>query len=409
MNILLITEYFPPEIGAGSIRAFENSRRWVENGVNVTVITGFPDYPDGIIPLKYKGFKFYTEEIDGINVIRTFTIPAPNKGFFRRVLSFFSFLFSSVIQGTWASGKQDILIATSPPFFVGIAGYLISRLKGIPFIFEIRDLWPESIIQLGQLKNKIIIKMLESGEKFLYKKSSHLITVANSTVEVLIKKGVRKNKITVIKNGFNSKDIALKKINLDLKKELGLIEKFVVTYIGTIGLSHSIDTIIKAAKMLETQKKINFLIIGDGAERDNVIKLTHLYNLSNVIFIKKINREEIADFYSISDILLVTLKNLPLFKKVIPSKIFEIMAFSKPILISVDGEARNIVEEAKAGIFINPEDPSDLKKNILILMENDILRQKLSSNGKIFVEKFYNRENLADNYLSLLYSLLNNK
>ncbi|RLD26159.1 MAG: glycosyltransferase WbuB, partial [Bacteroidetes bacterium] len=349
LKILLVTEYFPPEIGAGSNRAFELSKRWIEKGASVTVITGFPDYPDGVIPEEYKNYKFLKEEYQGINVIRTYTVAAPNRGFLKRVISFSSFMFSSIIQGTKASRKQDILIATSPPFSVGIAGYIISRLKKIPFIFEVRDLWPESIIQLGQLKNKFIIKVLESIERFLYKKSIHIVPVAESTTAVLKKKGISKSKITVIKNGVNLNEVIPQQKDSELSVKLGLNRKTIISYIGTLGLSHALDKVLETAKLLSNKNEVGFLIVGDGAERENLLKKSQQYDLQNVCFIKKVEKEKIASYYSISDILIVSLKDLPIFKKVIPSKLFEIMAFEKPILISVDGEARSVVESANSG------------------------------------------------------------
>jgi glycosyltransferase involved in cell wall biosynthesis len=400
LKILLVTEYFPPEIGAGSNRAFEQSKRWVEKGAKVTVITGFPDYPDGVIPEEYKNYKFLQEEYQGINVIRTYTVAAPNRGFLKRVISFSSFMFSSIIQGTKASRKQDILIATSPPFSVGIAGYIISRLKRIPFVFEVRDLWPESIIQLGQLKNKFIIKVLESVERFLYKKSIHIVPVAESTTAVLKKKGISKNKISVIKNGVNLNESIPGQKDTELKVKLGLNRKTI------IGLSHALDKVLETAKLLSNKKEVGFLIIGDGAERENLLKISQQYELHNVCFIKKVEKEKIASYYSISDILLVPLKDLPIFKKVIPSKLFEIMAFEKPILISVDGEARSVIESANSGIFVIPEDSTDLREKILFLTDNSELAAELGKNGRKFVEKYFNRQKLADDYLDLLLSFI---
>ncbi|GMR25124.1 MAG: glycosyltransferase family 4 protein [Ignavibacteria bacterium] len=406
MKILLITEYFPPEIGAGSNRAFELSKRWIEKGASVTVITGFPDYPDGIIPDEYKNYKFLQEEYQGINVIRTYTVAAPNRGILKRVISFSSFMFSSVIQGTKASHKQDILMATSPPFSVGIAGYIISRLKRIPFVFEVRDLWPESIIQLGQLRNKFIIKILESIERFLYKKSIHIVPVAESTIAVLKEKGISKSKITVIKNGVNLNEVISQQKDGELRAKLGLNRKTIVSYIGTLGLSHALDKVLETAKLLSKKKELGFLIIGDGAERENLLKKSRQYDLQNVCFIKKVEKEKIASYYSVSDILLVPLKDLPIFKKVIPSKLFEIMAFEKPILISVDGEARSVVESANSGIYVNPEDPNDLKEKILYLVDNSELAAELGRNGRKFVEEYFDRQKLADDYLDLLSSLI---
>ena len=317
-------------------------------------------------------------------------------------------MFSSIIQGTKASRKQDILIATSPPFSVGISGYIISRLKRIPFIFEVRDLWPESIIQLGQLKNKFIIKFMETIERFLYKKSIHIVPVAESTTAVLKEKGISKSKITVIKNGVNLNEVIPQQEDGELRVKLGLNRKTIVSYIGTLGLSHALDKFLETAKLLSNKKDVGFLIIGDGAERENLLKKSQQYDLKNVCFIKKVEKEKIASYYSISDILLVPLKDLPIFKKVIPSKLFEIMAFEKPILISVDGEARSVVESANSGIYVNPEDPNDLKEKILYLANNSELAAELGRNGRKFVEEYFDRQKLADDYLDLLSSFIKN-
>lgn len=409
LKITIITEFFPPEIGAGSTRAYEHSKNWVQLGAEVTVITGFPDYPDGIIPDEYRGHRFLKEKMDGINIIRTYTVPAPNKGFSKRVISFFSFLISSIIQGTWAMGKQDLIISTSPPFFVGIAGYIISRIKRIPFIFEIRDLWPESVVQLGQLKNKIIISLLEKIELILYKKADLIITVTESFVDYIHAKGITREKIKVIKNGVNL-DIYYPKIpQSELINKLGLNNKFVVAYIGTIGLSHAIDMVISTAEKLKTTKEIVFLLIGEGAEKDKLVKQAERLKLNNVIFLPKIPREDLSNYYSITDVLLVPLRNLKVFRTVIPSKIFEIMAVQKPIIISVDGEAREIINKANSGIYSEPENFNMLADKILVLKNNPELRRKLAENGRKFVEEKFNRKELANRYIQILRNLINNE
>lgn len=402
MKILLLTEYFPPEIGAGSTRAYEHSYQWVKNGHDVTVITGFPDYPDGIIPQKYKGYKFLIEDIKGIRVIRTYTFPAPNKGFFRRVISFISFMMSSIVQGTIASKKQEILIATSPPFLVGVSGYIISKFKNIPFVFEVRDLWPESAIQLGELKNKFVIKLLKKIELYLYHSAKLIVPVAESTINVLLKNGIDAKKISVVKNGVD-----LETIRRPLSNKVKNTDKFVVTYIGTIGLSHALDKVVESAELLKNEDSILFQIIGEGAEKENLNKLIGKLGLNNVKLINKIEREQLAEYYSNADILIVTLRHLDIFKKVIPSKLFEIMAFEKPILISVDGEARIIVEKANAGLFVHPENPEDLRDKIVYLKNHPSLIKEFGKNGRIFVEENFDRSILAQKYELLLGSIIN--
>lgn len=409
LRILLISEYFPPEIGAGSNRAYELSANWVKLGASVSVITGFPDYPSGIIPARYRGKIFLREEKDGIEVIRTFTIPAPNKGFLKRVISFLSFMFSSVIQGSIASKKQDIVIATSPPFFVGIAGYLIARLKKVPFIFEVRDLWPDSIVELGQLRNRLIIKILKSMEYFLYRKSSHIVPVADSTVEVLTSSGINKDKITVIKNGVDTGLFVPGKKNKDLDSKLNLKNKFVVGYIGTLGLSHSIDKVIGTANLLRENKEISFLIIGEGAEKESLLQKVNSLNLDNVVFLNNVDKYLLPVYYGLCDLLLVPLRKLKLFEKVIPSKIFEIFAMGKPIIISVNGEARRLVEDSGGGMYSEPENSLELKDKILYLYNNPELLGKLGAEGRKFVEENFDRTVLAKKYYELLKSILNTK
>jgi len=394
-------------MGAPSARIFELSRRWVEEGAEITVITGFPNHPTGVKPPEYRNKIFMREEKEGISVIRTYVYATPNEGFFKRILGFMSFMFSSIIQGTVKSGKQDIIIATSPQFFVAVAGYVISRIKRIPFIFEVRDIWPESIIQLGIMKNKFIIKILESLEIFLYRRAIHIVGVAESTVKILNNRGIPSEKISIIKNGV---DLDLFDQRVDgnlLRSKLNLNEKFIISYIGTLGLSHALDTVLDTAKILTKNDKIRFLFIGEGAEKKNLIQKARSLNLDNVVFLDQILKDELPEYYAISNMVLVTLRNLPLFKCVIPSKIFEIMAMAKPILISVEGESQNVVvENAKAGISVAPENAQDLARQIIQIHENKELLYTLGGNGRKFVERYFDRNKLADRYLKLIQDIL---
>lgn len=407
MRIVYLSQYFPPEMGAPSARVFELSRRWVKNGTQVTVLTGFPNHPTGIIPEHYRGFRFLEEKTEGIRVVRTYIYAAANKGFLKRILSYISFMLSSVVQGTRKIGRQDVIIATSPQFFVGIAGYLISRFKRIPFIFEVRDLWPESIVQLGQLKNRFIIRFLERIELFLYRKSIHVVGVADSTVDILTARGIEKSKISIIKNGVDLNLFAGKGNQQELKKQHGFKDKFIISYIGTHGLSHALDKVLETAVLFKDRSDILFLLVGEGAEKDNLIRKKEELGLDNVIFQNQIGKHELPDYYEMSDIVLVTLRDLPLFRHVIPSKIFEIMAMARPIIISVDGESRRLVEEAAAGLFSTPEDPRQLSRHIDELYVNEPLRRELGRNGRRFVEQNFCRDALADRYLGLIRNLLN--
>jgi glycosyltransferase involved in cell wall biosynthesis len=394
-------------MGAPSARTFELSRQWVKRGASVTVITGFPNHPTGVIPEAYKGLRFLREEKDGISILRTYVYATPNEGFFKRIISFLSFMFSSIVQGTSKSGDQDVIIATSPQFFVGVAGYVISRLKKIPFIFEVRDLWPESIKQLGILKNPIIIKILEFIEMFLYKKSLHVIGVADSTVEILSSRGVPAEKISIIKNGVDL-ELFNNKINGEkIRISLNASDKFIISYIGTHGLSHALEHVLEAASLLKDRTDMLFLLIGEGAEKNKLVRMAKELKLTNVKFVDQISKEDLPYYYAACDAILVTLKNLPLFKCVIPSKIFEIMAMSRPILISVEGESQIlVVDKAHAGLKIKPEDPLSLKKGIEEIYNKKDLCREFGQNGRKFVETYFDRNVLANSYFDLITQLL---
>ena len=394
-------------MGAPSARVFELSRSWVKFGSEVKVLTGFPNHPTGKIPSSYKQHFLKFERLERIHVVRTYIYPAPNKGFFKRILSYMSFMISSVFVGSWFIGKPDIIIATSPQFFVAIAGYILSRLKNRPFILEIRDLWPDSIVQLGQLKNGLIIRLLEMIEKFLCLKAALIIVVADSSVSLIQKKGISPNKIRTIKNGVDLKLFNPDKVDSLLRTKLGLKNKFVIGYIGTLGLSHALDKVLFTADMIKAKVDIEFLFIGEGAEKVNLKRLSKDLNLTNVTFLNQVEKTLLPFYYSICDIILVTLKKIPLFESVIPSKIFEIMAMAKPIILGVNGESKKlVVDQANAGIFVEPENSEMMRDAILNLSMNPKLCHRYGFNGCEFVKSNFNRDKLAKSYFNHLKSVV---
>ena len=406
MKILLLTKYFPPEPGAGSTRAYEHAKRWKNLGAEVTVITCFPHYPDGIIPEKYKGHSFYKEEIEGIKVLRTFTYAAPNKGKIKRSIGFFSFMFSSVIQGLLKSGKHDILIASSPPITVGVSGMILAMFKRIPFVFEVRDLWPESIVQLGQITNKFVIRILEFLEVMMYKRAAAIVGVSDPFVDIISGKGIAREKIKIIKNGVDLNLFIPQDYDSELAEKINVKGIFIVSYFGTFGLAHALDKVLLAAAKLKSEEKILFLFIGDGAEKEKLKKMQRDLSLTNVIFIPMIKKSELKSYYSISDLMLVPLRNLPLFDSALPSKLFEILAMKKPIIITVKGEAKKLVENAGAGKFAEPENPDDLADKILEAYKNPEWLIIAGEKGRAFVEQNFDRDKLASDYLTLLKSIV---
>jgi glycosyltransferase involved in cell wall biosynthesis len=405
LKILYISHYFPPEVNAPAVRVSEMSDYWAERGADVTILTCFPNHPAGVIPDEYKGLWRCREKRGKIKVIRTYVYAAPNKGFLKRILNYLSFMASSFVFGSSLIGKPDIVIATSPQFFVGIAGYIISRIKRSKFIFEVRDLWPEEIVAVGALKNKLAIRFLEAIEMFLYKKADLVVTVAKSAMETLKDRGVPESKLALVPNGVDIDFIHNYADGLKIRERLNLQDKFVLGYIGTHGMAHRLDTVLEAASILQNHDNFRFLLVGDGAEKHRLVDLAARMNLKNVIFHDQVGRDRIPEFYGACDICLVPLKNAGIFTRNIPSKIYEIMAAGRPIIISANGESRKMVADADAGIGANPEDADDLAEKIRHLFNHRETCLKMGRNGYAFVLANSSRRRLAEYYFEILESL----
>jgi glycosyltransferase involved in cell wall biosynthesis len=395
-------------MGAPSARTFEHARHWASLGHDVTVITGFPNHPTGIIRPEYRGCFVKRENVEGIDLLRTWVYCTANKGFFRRILNFFSFFFSSLILGSLLTRRPDVVIGTSPQFFCAAAAYLLSIIKRAPFVFEVRDIWPQSAVELGALKNPLIIRALEAIELHLYRRAHLVVVVAQSTVPYLIGKGIPGEKIKCIPNGiapgyFKEAGAAPAQIRERLR------DRFIVSYIGTHGMSHALDVVLRAARHLQAEPDLHFLFVGEGAEKENLRRLAAELNLTNVTFIDEQPRETLMAYYRASDVSIVPLKRLPLFKKVLPSKLFELMGAGCPIICSVEGEAAELVTRAEAGLCIEPENSEALIEAIGRLRADPDLRRRMGLNGQRFAKTHYLRSTLAEDYLNSLSSTVNNR
>ncbi|MEP7272955.1 MAG: glycosyltransferase family 4 protein, partial [Acidobacteriota bacterium] len=346
MRITFLCQYFPPEMGAPSARTHEHARHWVSLGHNVTVVTGFPNHPTGVIRPEYRGQYCLREVVDGIDLLRTWIYVAPNKGFTKRVINFLSFFFSSLVLGILKTGRPDVVVGTSPQFFCAVSAFLLSRVKRAPFVFEVRDIWPQSAIELEALKNKFLIRALEAIEMFLYHRAALIVVVAESTRTYLIEKGIADKKIAVIPNGIDAKYLEGAADPAEIRRQYDLEGKFVVSYIGTHGMSHALETVLDAARELEGEPEIRFLFVGEGAEKQRLESLAAEMRLTNVTFLREQPRERLLGFYEASNAGLVPLKGIPIFRKVLPSKLFELMGSGCAIICSVEGEAAALVERA---------------------------------------------------------------
>lgn len=371
-------------------------------------MTAFPHHPTGVIPPEYRGRKLMRERIDGIDVLRTWVYATANKGFLKRTLSYISFMLSAIFLGTPSlGGRYDVVIATSPQFFVAVAGFVISTLLAKPFVFELRDIWPESIVAVGALTDRRIIQVLEAVEMMLYRRARAICAVADSYVDVLADRGIDRRKVFVIKNGVDLKRFRPpgRSEGESVAREFGLGDRFVCTYIGTVGMAHGLDIILEAAERTREDDSIVYLVVGEGARRGELEGRAKQRSLANVIFAGQQPRERVVEFLAASHAVLVHLKKTDLFEKVIPSKIFEIMASARPLIMGVAGEAGRIVEEARAGVAIEPEDAGALVEAIKSLRADQAACEAMGRNGRRHVEKHFDRERLALDYLARLEEL----
>ncbi|MGE5604132.1 MAG: glycosyltransferase family 4 protein [Bacteroidota bacterium] len=408
MKIVYLCHSFYPEISAPASRVLEMSTEWVKSGNEVTVVTCFPNHPTGIIPEKYRGRFFMKEMHQGIRVFRNYVYAVPNRGVFKRILSHLSFTFSAVVFSLPRLGKADVIIASSPTFFPVFAALVISRVKRIPFVFEVRDLWPAAIVELKAIKSQFIIKMLESLELFLYRRAQTIIVVTRSFKENLIERGIPESKIEIVYNGVIPERFGL--IQQEIAKcKYSLEGCFIVLYAGTMGLSHALKDLLLVAERLQSFSEIRFLLVGEGAMKERLQELANNKNLENVIFWQGQPREQMPEIYALADICIISMKKLEIFTKSIPSKIFEIMASKRPIIAALEGEAAQILGKSGNAMIIPPENPDSLEKAILTLKNDPALRCQMGENGRKHVEKHFNRSVLAKEYELILKSIVNVK
>ncbi|RAP34010.1 glycosyltransferase WbuB [Candidatus Marinamargulisbacteria bacterium SCGC AG-410-N11] len=400
MKITIITHYFPPEVGAPQARLSEMALEWSKLGHDVTILTCFPNHPNGVIHKDYRGKRFLIEKNDHYKVVRTWVYATPNKGFIKKILGHLSFMFSCVLQGRKHVKGSDIIIASSPTFFCVISAYFLSKCYKIPYIFEVRDLWPAIFKDLGILKNNFILSILETIELFLYKNAKYVVTVTDRFTKNICERGIEKDKVFTITNGVDLNRFFPIEKNQDLIKELKLSNKFIVLYIGAHGVSQGLNTIIDAAHFLSGYPDIHFLFVGEGADKESIINKSKELNLHNTTFLGNQPKEKVASFYSIMDVGLIPLKNISLFETFIPSKMFEMLAMKKPIIASVLGESKDILTKSKAAITCFPENVSEISEAIINLYNNKNLQKELSDSGFLFVSENYNRKILAQNYLN---------
>ncbi len=371
----------------------------------MTVVTCVPNHPTGSVFEGYRNRLFQRELRDGIEVLRVWTFLTANKGFLKRTVNYLSFMVACIWIAPFLP-RADVVVTTSPQFFNGLAGYPVSRIKRIPWILEIRDLWPDTIVVLGAIQNRTVIRILKWLEDFAYRKADCIVPVTDSFQRYLLDKGIPQKKIHVIKNGVDLSFFEPGRIDPAMAATLGVKGKFVVAYFGTHGMAHHLETLLDAAELLKHDPDIVFLMVGDGAEKANLSRLKTARGLDNVIMLGQQPKDRMPHLWGIANVSLVLLKNAPLFKTVIPSKIFESMAMEKPILLAVRGECADLIADAGAGICIEPEDPRALADAVLQSKEDPEGSREKGIRGRVYVESHFQRHELARRYLEQIEELV---
>ena len=413
MKILYVSQYFPPEMGAPAARAAELAHHWAKAGHDVSVLTGFPNHPTGVVPEEWRARLrrlTYRENIDGVNVFRTWLWPLPNRKAHERMRNYASFCLSAALRGL-AIPLPDVIIATSPQLLVGLSGWWLSFSRQVPFVFEVRDLWPESLAAVGVgSEGSLLHHALGAIAGFLYQRSTLIVVVTPAFKEHLIRRWrVPAGKIAVVENGVETDLFRPQSRESDqaLRHELGADGKFLASYIGTIGNAHGLETLLDAAARLQHQNPdVVFLLVGEGAEKERIKSLAQARGLSNVRFLDQQPREKIPAIISASDACLVLLKKTDVFKTVIPTKMLEFMSCARPVILGVDGQARQIVEEAGAGVVIEPENSEALVRAINQLAANRELCATLGRKGREHILQNFSRDRTAEKYVQILRGII---
>lgn len=394
MHVLLLTQYYPPEMGGAPNRLSHFVRTLVSLGHTVTVLTALPSYPTGEIFEGYRGRFLMDEQQDRVRIIRTWLYVTKSKSFLRRMLNYCSFAVFSLFAATLKLSGLSCVVVESPPLFLGISGFLISRFKRARFVLNISDLWPEAAVALGMLRHRFLIRIATGLEEFLYRKAD-LITGQTRGIVSSIRSRCTGKTVALIPNGVDMERFAFVaegcEVRESIRAELRFSNHFVAGYAGLLGLTQDLDSLIHAAQLVSSLPDILIAFIGDGPEKLRLQKLAAESGLSNVRFVAAQPACRMPDVFSALDVALVPLKRHPLFEGALPSKMFEAMGAGLPVIASLEGEAKLLIEKSQGGICVEPEHPDQVAEAILQLYRNPPLRQFLGENGRQYVKENYNR------------------
>jgi glycosyltransferase involved in cell wall biosynthesis len=402
VRIHLVSHYYPPEVGAPQARLSEMARRWAERGHRVTVLTGMPNHPTGVLPDAYRGAVVRREERDGVRVLRSWLYATPNEGFLKKTLGHLSFMVTAVVLGMPRAGRPDVVVVSSPTFFAILSAWFIARVRRARLVVEVRDLWPAIFVELGVLKNRMLIRLLERLELAMYAAADAVVVVSEGFRDDLVRRGVPEDKVVTIRNGvdldrFDPGHVA----PTGTRERLGCREgETLVLYIGAHGISQGLATVVEAASYLQ-DAGVHVALVGEGADKKAVAARLAGLGATNVTMLPGVTRDEVADCLAAADICLVPLRDVPLFDTFLPSKMFELMGAGRPVLGSVRGESARILGEA-GQLVVPPGDAQAIARAIRDLAGDAPRRTEMGRTGRTYVEAHFDRRVLADRYLELL-------
>ena len=406
MHILFLSDNFPPEVNAPASRTFEHCREWVRAGHQVTVITCAPNFPKGKVFDGYRNQLWQSEELGGIRVIRVWSYITANEGFVKRILDYQSFMVSATLAALFVR-RVDVVVGTSPQFFTVCAAFVVASLKRLPWVFELRDIWPESIKAVGAMKESAAIRLLERLELFLYRQADRIVTVTHSFKQTLMRRGIDGDKIRVVTNGVDLSQFAPLEKDAELVASLGLTGKFIAGYIGTHGMAHALETLLDAALILQqlpNAKDIQIVLLGHGARKAELVAKAKAMNLHNVLFLDSVPKDQVARYWSLLDVSVIHLRKSELFTTVIPSKLFEGMGMGIPVLHGVAGESADIVRKEAVGEVFESENAKELVAGLLRLRDNPAQYEIYRQNG-LSAARRYDRKALALSMLDIVKTL----
>jgi len=400
MKILFFTENFPPETNAAATRVFERAVYWARWGHEVTVITCAPNFPHGKVFDGYRNAWHQVEDMSGIRVVRVKTFIAANQGVVRRSLDFLSFLVTGFVAGLFQA-KPDVVAATSPQFFAAVAGWAVGVCRRRPFVFELGDLWPNSISAVGAMKKGALLSLMEKVELFLYRRSAAVAALTQAFEDNLVSRGIPAEKIYVVLNGVDLPRYGPRPKDADLSADWDIGDKFVIGYLGTHGMAHGLMNVLNAAEKLADEQDILFLFVGAGAEREMLMTEAKRRGLTNVMFQPAQPKEKMPEIWSLCDVALIHLKDSPAFADVLPSKIFEAMGMGLPILlVSPDGEASWLLAKRQAGVWVQAGDPAAMADAVADF-KNDREKTKTYAEASLEAAPLHSREAQAKEMMAV--------